>query len=107
MLRAVDLQQVLMLSNSMERVQQAQQQHPDMQQRYFGVQLSEERKLRQEQVKDTEETERARIREKEEEERKRRGEESREEVEEEGEERHEGDLYLAEPEHGRRVDIKV
>ena len=33
MVRPVDLQQILTQPNSMERVQQSQQQHPDMQQR--------------------------------------------------------------------------
>ncbi|MGZ3577894.1 MAG: hypothetical protein ACXWMI_01060 [Syntrophales bacterium] len=62
MLRPVDLQQILTQSNSMERVQQTQQQHPDMQQRYFSVQLSEERKHLKEAVKNSEETEKSKIR---------------------------------------------
>ncbi len=106
MLRAVDLQQVLMQSNSVERVQQAQQQHPDIQQRYFDVQLNEERKLRQEQVKDTEETERARIREKEEQERRRR-EKDNQKMAEDGRtvDYQEDNLCVAGDE--RRVDIKI
>lgn len=70
MLRATDIQQILVQSNSIERVQQAQQQHPDMQQRYFSVQLSEERKLLKETVKNTEEAEKSRIKSREEEERR-------------------------------------
>jgi len=106
MLRAVDLQQVLMQSNSVERVQQAQQQQPDIQQRYFDVQLNEERKLRQEQVKDTEETERARIREKEEQERRRREKDNRKRAEDgKTVDYQEDNLNVAVDE--RRVDIKI
>ncbi len=106
MLRAVDLQQVLMQSNSVERVQQVQQQHPDIQQRYFDAQLSEERKLRQEQVKDTEETERARIREKEEQERRRREKDNRKRAEDgKTVDYQEDNLDVAVDE--RRVDIKI
>lgn len=106
MLRAVDLQQVLMQSNSVERVQQVQQQQPDIQQRYFDVQLNEERKLRQEQVKDTEETERARIREKEEQERRRKEKDNRKRVEDgKTVDYQEDNLNVAVDE--RRVDIKI
>lgn len=106
MLRAVDLQQVLMQSNSVERVQQVQQQQPDIQQRYFDVQLNEERKLRQEQVKDTEETERARIREKEEQERRRREKDNRKRAEDgKTVDYQEDNLNVAVDE--RRVDIKI
>ncbi len=70
MLRATDIQQILIQSNSVERVQQAQQQHSDMQQRYFSVQLSEERKQLKETVKTAEEAEKSRIKSKEEEERR-------------------------------------
>ncbi|MDD5722909.1 MAG: hypothetical protein PHY29_04125 [Syntrophales bacterium] len=44
MVRSIDVQQVLLQTNSIERVQQTQQQHPDVQQRYFEDQLSKERK---------------------------------------------------------------
>ena len=44
MVRSIDVQQVLLQTNSLERVQQTQQQHPDVQQRYFEDQLSKERK---------------------------------------------------------------
>jgi hypothetical protein len=38
----------------MEKVQNVQQQHPDMQQRYLNIQLTEERRLQKEKVKDLE-----------------------------------------------------
>jgi hypothetical protein len=38
----------------MEKVQQVQQQHADMQQRYFNLQLAEERRLQKDKVKDLE-----------------------------------------------------
>ncbi|MDD2670946.1 MAG: hypothetical protein PHG91_00425 [Syntrophales bacterium] len=64
MVRGVDIQQVLIQSNSVERVQQVQQQHPDLQQRYLEVQIKEERKISKESVKNTPESEHARIQEK-------------------------------------------
>ena len=57
MVRSVDVQQVLLQTNSIERVQQVHQQHPDVQQRYFEDQLSKQRKEQKEKVKKTQETE--------------------------------------------------
>jgi hypothetical protein len=64
--RAIDAQQVILQSNMAERVQQIQQQNPDMQQRYFALQLSEEDRLLREKVKQSEESEKTIIREKQE-----------------------------------------
>ncbi len=64
MLRAIDIQHVLVQSNSMERVQQTQQQHPDQQQRYLDIQGKEEKKLSKESVKNTDEPDHARVQEK-------------------------------------------
>jgi len=72
MIRAVDIKQILVQSNSMERVQQAQQQHPEMQQRYLDIQLSEENKLLKESVKNAQEADEARVGKKEEQESPRR-----------------------------------
>lgn len=105
MLRATDLQQILIQSNSMERVQQAQQQHPDMQQRYFSVQLSEERKQLKETVKTTEEAEKSRIKSKEEEERRQKKAKAEEERTGKMEMKHEG--ASDEVEQGGLIDIKV
>jgi len=58
----IDLQQVLVQTHATERVQQIQQQHPDMQQRYFELQQGEERKLRHEQVEQSEDAEKTLIR---------------------------------------------
>lgn len=55
MLRAIDAQQVILQIEHAEKVQQVQQQHPEMQQRYFGVHLSEEKRLLQKKVRDAEE----------------------------------------------------
>ena len=63
MLRAIDIQHVLVQSNSMERVQQTQQQHPDQQQRYLDIQGKEEKKLSKEMVKNTDEPDHARVQE--------------------------------------------
>jgi hypothetical protein len=61
MLRSVDIKQILVQSNSMERVQQTQQQHPEMQQRYLDIQLSEEKKLLKENVRSAESAEEKRV----------------------------------------------
>jgi hypothetical protein len=105
-LRSVDLQQILTQSNSMERVQQTQQQHPDMQQRYFSVQLSEERKHLKETVKNSEETEKSKIRDEEEKDRHQKRTKSEAESTGETEMRKEpGDTDDAE--QGGLIDIKV
>ncbi|OPY09981.1 MAG: hypothetical protein A4E67_00728 [Syntrophaceae bacterium PtaB.Bin038] len=71
MLRAVDVQQILLQTTSVERIQQTQQQQSDLQQRYVAVHNSEEKKLLKEKVKESDETEKARIQREEERERKR------------------------------------
>jgi hypothetical protein len=66
MLRAIDLQHIMVQSNSMERVQQTQQQSPDLQQRYLDHQVKEEKKHAKETVKTTEEATHGRVQEKQE-----------------------------------------
>lgn len=72
MVRAIDAQQVILQSNMAEKVQQIQQQNPDMQQRYFALHLSEQDRLLKEKVKQSEESEKAAIKEKEERESRRK-----------------------------------
>ena len=67
MVRPIELQHVMAQSNSMERVQQTQQQHPDQRQRYLDIQAKEEKKHAKEAVKDSEKSEHARVQEKKEE----------------------------------------
>jgi hypothetical protein len=55
--RPIDAQQSILQSHAMEKVQNVQQQHSDMQQRYFNLQLTEERRLQKEKVKDLEQKE--------------------------------------------------
>lgn len=105
MLRAVDVQQVLLQSSSVERVQQTQQQQSDMQQRYFEVQTGEEKKISKEKIRHSEEAERAEIKREEEKKRKRNRELSLKGVsptEPGGEE----DQPLEE-DQGGRIDIRV
>ena len=59
MLRGIDVKQVFLQTNSVEKVQQTQQQHPDMQQRYLEIQLGEEKKVQKEHVNYSEESEKA------------------------------------------------
>ena len=66
MVRAIDAQHVILQSNTVERIQQIQQQHADMQQRYFALQLSEHDRILKEKVKKSEETDKLSIKEKEE-----------------------------------------
>ncbi len=72
MLRAVDVQQVLLQTTSVERIQQTQQQQADLQQRYVAVHSSEEKKILKEKVKESDEAEKARLQREEERGRKRR-----------------------------------
>jgi hypothetical protein len=105
MVRAVDIQQVLIQSNSVERVQQAQQQHPDLQQRYLEVQIKEERKISRESVKNTPETEHARIQEKPEQEKSPRREAGRHQA---GKEEKDGGAGDDDPEDRKHlIDIRV
>jgi len=73
MVRAIDAQQSIIQMHPAEKVQQIQQQHGDMQQRYFQMQLSEEDRILREKVKQSEEAEKTIIREKEEQKDKRQG----------------------------------
>ena len=73
MVSAIDAQQSIIQLHPMEKVQQIQQQHGDMQQRYFQMQLSEEDRILREKVKESEESEKTIIREKEEQKDKRQG----------------------------------
>jgi hypothetical protein len=66
MLSVVDVQQLLLQSITIEKINQAQHQHPDAQQKYLALQLTEERKLLQKKINSAEEAERALLRDKEE-----------------------------------------
>lgn len=66
MVRAIDAQQVIIQSPSAERVQQIQQQNPDLQQRYFVLQQAEHDRIMKESVKQSDESEKTAIKEKEE-----------------------------------------
>ncbi len=63
MVSPVDRQQSILQSNITERVQQTQQQHPDMQQRYFEIQLEQERRKMMHKVKDSQEAEHIKLKE--------------------------------------------
>jgi hypothetical protein len=73
MVRAIDAQQSIIQMHPAEKVQQIQQQHGDMQQRYFQMELSEQDRIFREKVKQSEESEKAIIKEKEEQKDKRQG----------------------------------
>ena len=73
MVRAIDLQLSLMQTSAAEKIQQIQQQHADMQQRYHQLKLSEEDRLAQETIRKFEEADRAKLRKKEDFKEKRKG----------------------------------
>lgn len=104
MVRSVDMQQVLSQTNSIERVQQVQQQHPDIQQRYFEDQLNKERKQLKEKVKNSQEVEHLSI--KEEERRKGWEKKSKDKRAKKGK-TGENDIKQSVDEPGGRVDIRV
>ena len=57
MVRAIDAQQIILQSSVMEKIQQVQQQNPDMQQKYFALRLSEQDRLLKEEVNESDESE--------------------------------------------------
>jgi hypothetical protein len=61
---SIDRQQSILQSNIMERIQQVQQQHPDMQQRYFENHLSQERIKKLHKINDFDEMDRTPLRDK-------------------------------------------
>ena len=65
MVTPIDRSQSILQTTVQERVQQVQQQHPDMQQRYFDIQLTQERKKNLQKVKESEEMDRIQVREEE------------------------------------------
>lgn len=104
-LTAVDVQQILMQSGTVQKVQQTQQQHPDTEQKYLALQLSEARKLQQEKVNNAEEAERILLRDKEE--RRQRKKMTRERPPpQDGSPRESGALPSSE-EQGEYIDIRV
>lgn len=63
MLRSLDIQQILLYSTSIEKIQQIQQQHIDVEKKYFALQLQEEMNQKKSEVQKTKEAEEAKIRE--------------------------------------------
>jgi hypothetical protein len=53
--RPIEANQGIMQAHATEKIQKIQQQHPDMQQKYFSIQLQEEHKRQQEKVSEAEE----------------------------------------------------
>ncbi len=103
MVRPLDVQQIILQSNPVEKIQQAQQKHPEMQQRQFDLELAEEKKLQQERTRQLHESEQARIR---------REEQRRGRREDDLKGRQEPETLLAPededaPEQGARIDVKV
>ncbi|MDA3834069.1 MAG: hypothetical protein PF495_11800 [Spirochaetales bacterium] len=98
--RSLDVQQTLLQSNAVERVQQVQQQQADVQQRHFEAQLAEEKRELREKVKDLEKAEQLRIKEEE-------GRGKKEENHGENSAKKKKDRSVADDEPGGKVDIRV
>ncbi|MDZ4165911.1 MAG: hypothetical protein U1C55_12360 [Smithellaceae bacterium] len=105
MVRPIDAQLTIMQTSAVEKVQQTQQRHPDMQQRYFETKLKEERDLEKERVRESEKIEWARIREEE----RRRGSNQNLEKNSQGENKTPADLEMEadSDEQGLHVDIRI
>jgi hypothetical protein len=103
-LSTVDVQQLFLQSTAVEKVQQMQQ-HPDMQQKYLAMQLTEERKLSQAKVTNAEEAERALLRDREERRRQKKA-ASVQHVSGEGSGREDTEPQSPE-EQGEYIDIRV
>jgi hypothetical protein len=63
MVSPIDRQQNILQLNIAERVQQVQQQHPEMQQRYFAIHLNQEKKKQLQKVMESEEMDRIKLKE--------------------------------------------
>jgi hypothetical protein len=107
MLRAVDLQQVLMQTTSVERIQQTQQQQSELQQRYVATHAIEEKKLLKEKVKESDESDRARMQREEERERKRRMARGHQAAEDRPNQNPPEEEPLGDEDHGGRINIRV
>lgn len=109
MVRPVDAQQIVLQTNSLEKVQQLQRQHSTLQQQYIELQIKEEKKLAKEIVQDSAETEKAVIKEKEkeEEEKKRQSQQSPNKRIEKNNKEIDVELDDEFKEMGRFIDIKV
>lgn len=55
MVRPIDMNQGITQAHATEKIQKVQQQHPDMQQRYFSLQLQEENRRQREKISNAEE----------------------------------------------------
>lgn len=106
MVRSVDVQQVILQLNSVERVQQVQQQHADVQQRYFEDQLSKDKKEIKEKVQQSEDLDYVLIRE-EEQRGKREKQHGKHNTDDDVQGADGGEIEQFVDELGGRVDIKV
>jgi hypothetical protein len=102
MVSPIDRQQSILQSNITERVQHTQQQHPDMQQRYFEIQLGQERKKLMHKVKDSQEAEHIKLKEDE-----RRKHHQEQQKQDEGQTQDMPGALSDEPDQGSHVDIKA
>ena len=100
MTSSIDRQQSILQSNIMERIQQVQQQHPDMQQRYFENHLSQERIRKLHKVNNFDEMEYVHLRDKEE-----KGQHKQQQGKNDSE-KHQAEIFASQDEPGH-INIKV
>lgn len=104
MVRALDVQQIILQSNAVERVQQVQQHLGDIQQRHFENQLAKEKMSLRKKVKNLEEAERLKIREEQERD-KRKKKNNRSKSEKKGTD--DKACGLSDDEPGGKIDIRI
>ena len=104
MLRAVDMQQILLQTSVVSKVQQVQQQHADVEKKQFALQFQKEMDHKKEEVQDTKESERLVIREEE----KRENDKGKSNLNQRGEKKSEPQKNsVREVDQGKILDLRV
>lgn len=103
MLKAIDVQQVIIQLDQTAKVQHVLQQHPEMQQRYLDIQTREQQKLMKQTIKNAEEAKQATIRENE----KREKRKNPEGHSDKGIISDQGEMEQETPQQGEHINIKV
>jgi hypothetical protein len=101
MASAIDRPQSILQSTLIDRIQQVQQQHPDAQQKYFEIQLGQERRNMMKKVNESEELSHSKVIEEETEKQQKERQKKREAAEQDLNEE------SSEPERPGHIDIKV
>jgi len=107
MVRPIDVQQVILQSSAIEKVQQVQQRHSGIQQEYLDLQLKEEKNIRREKVQDASEAEKSEIRDRENDKKKQSAKHRIGKSKENDDEKLDAEEDMKSEAMGRFIDIKV